>query len=270
MLKSIRPSFWDCSELKVRDNRLKETQTLTHPHQSLDRDPYLSYSAILRLLKHRKEMPESAGVASRHLARVYMGQWTRSVKVREITIDSDPGTIRAIHLRRNVQNELPTQDSLELSDWPYANEDEVTVLEYLKGRGKDEIAERIHELIRGITVCPDDSEMLDIESLRHLATFLVKCNPPYTPHGVIVASYDGTLGVEWRLPLRHAPDNQWKNCDGILSMRFLPSGAIVYVGETRQIGEEQPFHVVGEDEFSVASKQVDPFFDILRSADAER
>ena len=152
----------------------------------------------------------------------------------------------------------------------FASNIENRVLDLLVEHGKYDVASRISDLIQMIGEDPDDDETLLPESLRSIAKFFIKYDPPYSTYGSVVAGHDGVLGVEWKLPMSQPPDSQWKNCDGILSMRFLPSDKITYAGETRQDDDGNAFYDMGEDSHSVVSKRVAPFLARLRIADANQ
>lgn len=94
------------------------------------------------------------------------------------------------------------------------------------------------------------------ESVLSTADFFIRNNPP---HPAIVADYDGTLAVEWRLPLTLAPDEKWQNCDGILCMEFLPSGEIEYFGGARAIGDEKELRIEGVASQKEIMQEIAPF-----------
>ena len=95
-----------------------------------------------------------------------------------------------------------------------------------------------------------------LESVQAVADFFIQNNPP---HPAIVADYDGTLAVEWRLPLTLPPDDVWKNCDGILCLEFLPSGEIEYLGDARAVGEKKELKTEGVATQKHIMKEIDPF-----------
>lgn len=155
-----------------------------------------------------------------------------------------------------------------LPEWSeYTTDTEKSVLNRLFFQYREEAAQRLNELIEIIAENPDDDDVLLPNSLRHAANFLVDHQPPYSPYGTLVAGNDGVVSIEWRLPMTLPPDHRWKNCDGILSMRFLPSGKITFVGETRGVGDENPFFEIGEEPHNVAYGQVAPFLNKLRVLD---
>ena len=161
--------------------------------------------------------------------------------------------------------------ALSRPTWPewseFTTDIEKSVLNRLYFQYREEAALRLNKLIEIIAENPDDDDVLLSESLRYAANFLIEYQPPYSPFGTIVAGNDGVVSIEWRLPMTLPPDERWKNCDGILSMRFLPSGKITFVGETRVVGDENPFFEIGEEPHNIAYGQVAPFFNGLRMLD---
>ena len=149
----------------------------------------------------------------------------------------------------------------------YTTVKEKSVLSRLFFHYREEAALRLSELIEIIAENPDDDDVLLPESLEYAANFFIEHQPPYSPFGTIAAGNDGVVSVEWRLPMTLPPDHRWKNCDGILSMRFLPSGKITFVGETREVGDESPFFEIGEEPHNIAYSHVAPFFNYLRLFD---
>ena len=151
---------------------------------------------------------------------------------------------------------------------PLASQRETDVLDYLTDRGRHDVAQRLNILIQQIADSPDDNDPIQQESLDSLVKYFVTQEPPYSPYGCVVATSDGILGVEWRLPPTQPTNNQWRNGDGILSLRFLPSGDIVFAGETRPTGTEVEFYDFGEESHDLVANRIAPFFEILRLTDA--
>lgn len=142
------------------------------------------------------------------------------------------------------------------SEWSrYATEREKTTLDRLVSRDHGKVADRLNCLIE---VFAEDEEVdrLVPESVLSIADFFIRNNPP---HPAIVADYDGTLAVEWRLPLTLAPDDRWQNCDGILCMEFLPSGEIEYFGGARAVGDEKELRFEGIASQKGIMKEIAPF-----------
>ena len=146
---------------------------------------------------------------------------------------------------------------------------EKEIVDLLVDSGKSEVADRIIELNQIIREESDDDQQgMQLDSLRFLADFFMRFDFPYLPHGCITIGYDGILGVGWTIPLSQQPTNQWRNWDGILSIRFLPTGKILFAGETRQVRDKKPFRASGEDTPSTVFERIKPFFKVLSLHDA--
>ncbi len=129
------------------------------------------------------------------------------------------------------------------------------MLDHLVCSDHGTIADRLNRLIEDFAEDPDVEGLLQ-ESFQSVAEFFFQNNPPYP---AIVADYDGTLAVEWRLPLTLPPDDRWQTCDGILCMEFLPSGDIEYFGDARAVGSEQKIRIAGVATHKEIMEEIDPF-----------
>lgn len=146
------------------------------------------------------------------------------------------------------------------SEWSrYATEREKAVLDRLVARDHGKVAGRLNSLIE-MFAKDEEVDRLVPESVQSIADFFIGNDPP---HPAIVADYDGTLAVEWRLPLTLAPDERWQNCDGILCMEFLPSGEIEYFGGARAIGDEEELRIEGVASQKGIMKEIAPFLNKL-------
>ena len=142
-------------------------------------------------------------------------------------------------------------------------------MQLLIANGKAEIADKIIKLKEIIRDESDDYQQeMQLGSLRLLADFFTRFDVPYSPHGCITVGYDGVLGAGWTIPLSQQPTSQWRNWEGILSLEFLPSGKVLFSGETRQFGDIEPFSDVGEDVPSAVYERIKPFFEVMRLHDA--
>ncbi|MDE0630122.1 MAG: hypothetical protein OXH73_01315 [Caldilineaceae bacterium] len=142
------------------------------------------------------------------------------------------------------------------SEWSrYATEREKAILDRLVSREHGKVADRLNCLIE---MFAEDEEVdrLVPESVQSIAEFFIGNDPP---HPAIVADYDGTLAVEWRLPLTLAPDEKWQNCDGILCMEFLLSGEIEYFGGARAVGDEKELRIEGVASQKENMQEIAPF-----------
>lgn len=142
-----------------------------------------------------------------------------------------------------------------------ATEEERAILDRLESNELGKVAGRLNSLIEMFAEDPD-VERLVLESIQSVAEFFIRNNPP---HPAIVADYDGTLAVEWRLPLTLPPDDRWQNCDGILCMEFLPSGDIEFFGDARAVGDEQELKVAGTATQKEIVKEIEPFLKRLHA-----
>lgn len=146
------------------------------------------------------------------------------------------------------------------SKWSrYATEREKAILDRLVSRDHGKVADRLNSLIE---MFAEDEEVdrLVPESVLSVAEFFIRNNPP---HPAIVADYDGTLAVEWRLPLTLAPDEKWQNCDGILCLEFLPSREIEYFGGAKAIGDEKELKFEGVASQKQIMEEIAPFLSRL-------
>ena len=109
----------------------------------------------------------------------------------------------------------------------YATTDEKHILKELVFENRKQVAVRLNELIEMFVEDPDVGS-LDISSMRSLADFFLINDLPMPD---IVADYDGTLGVEWRLSQQMpVGEEQYR---GMLCMDFLSNGEITYMGRIR-------------------------------------
>lgn len=148
--------------------------------------------------------------------------------------------------------------------------EEKEIIELLTARGRTDVADRIielNEIIRDES--DDDQQEMQLDSLRSLADFFTIFDFPYLPHGSITVGYDGILGLGWTIPLRQQPTAEWRNWDGILSLEFLPSGKILFAGETRPTEGGVEFYDLGTGLHEEVFDRISPFFDLLRVIDAE-
>lgn len=112
------------------------------------------------------------------------------------------------------------------SPWSrFASEDEKKILYDLVDSGRHDVALRLSDLI-GMYVSDPDVERLNFASFRSVAEFFKQYS---NLKPAIVASWDGTLAVEWRLPPID-PYSEDQTCGGILGLEFLPDGQIEYLG----------------------------------------
>ena len=160
----------------------------------------------------------------------------------------------------------------DVLDSDYLSRPEIRkIVESLMDSGKIDAACRIVELDEIVREeSDDDQQKIQLDSLRSLADFFTKFDFPYLPHGCITVGYDGVMGAGWTVPLRQQPTAQWRNWDGILSLKFLPSGEIRFAGETRPTEDEVEFYDLGTGPHEEVFSRITPFFNLLRLIDAEK
>ena len=145
-------------------------------------------------------------------------------------------------------------------DWSrHTTEEEREILDDLVSSDHTKVADRLNSLI-GMFAEDQDVDRLLLDSIHSIADFFVQNDPPFP---AIVADYDGTLAVEWRLPLTRPPDEKWQNCDGILCMEFLQSGDIEFFGDARKVGGEEELRIGGVASHKQIMKEIDPFLSRL-------
>lgn len=223
-----------------------------------DGPPQVSFSSPYAVFQPEKEK-KGLGLVQNYVQTEMI---SRQIDLAGVVRDSEVHINEFKWLVREISQNIQPTDKL----WPNATRDETKILDYLVTNGRYEVANRLNDLIQMIYEDPEDDETLHPKSLESIAKFFVEYNPPYSPYGSVVAGHSGVLGIEWKLPMSHPPDSQWKNCDGILSMRFLPSGRITYAGEIRQVGDETAFYAMGEDVHAVVFNQVIPFFEQIENS----
>ena len=121
--------------------------------------------------------------------------------------------------------------------------EENDILDALRSHGLEEVAVRLVHLKQLLDEDPDGPD-LAIESLRSFADFLLR--ETHLPVPEIGAGPEGFVEAEWRIPFgegKMATSNEqyWGNGDGILAMKFLPTGCVRFAatsGPTRQ-GKER-------------------------------
>ena len=116
-------------------------------------------------------------------------------------------------------------------EWsPLASKSETELLYDLVDSGRHDVAQRLNDLIEMFVNDPDVGQ-LDFASFKSVAEFF-KQNSNLRP--AIVAGWDGTLAVEWKLPPVN-PHSEDQTCGGILGLEFLPNGQIEYLGFVKSV-----------------------------------
>ena len=123
---------------------------------------------------------------------------------------------------------------------------EEEIMAAMRGYGLAAIADRLNHLRALIADDPDEPDLV-LESLRSFADFFM--HEDRLPVPEVGAGPEGFLEAEWRIPAeREAPaiapsvrwvrpdDRYWGQGDGILAMKFLPSGSIQYAAVSGPVG----------------------------------
>ena len=123
---------------------------------------------------------------------------------------------------------------------------EEEIVAAMRGYGLAAIADRLNHLRAQIADDPDEPDLV-LESLRSFADFFM--HEDRLPLPEVGIGPEGFLEAEWRIPAErgasvvasHArwvrPDERyWGQGDGILAMKFLPSGSIQYAAISGPVG----------------------------------
>ncbi|MXZ20872.1 MAG: hypothetical protein F4Y84_09790 [Caldilineaceae bacterium SB0665_bin_25] len=132
---------------------------------------------------------------------------------------------------------------------------EQTILDSLSQGGRFDVYQQLFEIIEDVSDDPDEEELIP-ESLESIAKFFLTTTLP--PGAISI--HEGTLTASWRLPHTMPPGDGWNNSDGFLFLRFLPSGLMNCVMETRPINDHEGTYFVSEIELSQVVEKTLPFF----------
>ena len=119
-----------------------------------------------------------------------------------------------------------------------AAEEEIEIGDALRAHGHDELAVRLAQLRELLAEDPDELDLV-LESLRSFADFFIQEERLTVPE--VGAGPEGFLEAEWRIPIRSektvSPDNSyWGRGDGILAMKFLPTGLVQFAATSGPAG----------------------------------
>lgn len=131
--------------------------------------------------------------------------------------------------------------------------------------GIPEVTDRVLELWE--ITHEESGEPINADSLYHMVEFFAKHDLPLRPHGDLSVGHDGIMGAGWMMPLVREPTKHWRQGSGILSLRFLTSGLILFAGETDRIGNHEPFNDFGEHDPDTVFERIRPFFHLLDQRD---
>lgn len=123
---------------------------------------------------------------------------------------------------------------------------EEEIMAAMRGYGLAAIADRLNHLRAQIAEDPDEPDLV-LESLRSFADFFM--HEDRLPLPEVGVGPEGFLEAEWRIPAERGasviasyarwvrPDERyWGQGDGILAMKFLPSGSIQYAAVSGPVG----------------------------------
>ena len=104
--------------------------------------------------------------------------------------------------------------------------EEKEIVDALRSQGLNEVAARLVQLIEMLDEDPDEPD-LAIESLRSFAEFFMQ--EIHLPVPEIGAGPEGFVEAEWRIStngegIAPSDESYWGRGDGILAMKFLPTG----------------------------------------------
>ena len=127
----------------------------------------------------------------------------------------------------------------ELTQTPVtAAAEENDILDALRSHGLNEVAVRLVHLRELLDEEPDEPDIA-IESLRSFADFFLQ--EPHLPVPEIGAGPEGFVEAEWRIPpsgerKAASDESYWGRGDGILAMKFLPTGLIRFAATSGPTG----------------------------------
>ena len=130
-----------------------------------------------------------------------------------------------------------------------------SILDSLSKGGRFDIYQQLFEIVEGVAEDPDEEELIP-ESLESIAIFFLTTRLPLGS----ISSHEGTLTASWRLHHTLPPSDGWNNSDGFLFLRFLPSGEINCVMETRTINNHEGIYFASTIELNQALEETQPFF----------
>ncbi len=117
--------------------------------------------------------------------------------------------------------------------------EEKEIVDTLKSHGLNEVASRLVQLREMIAEDPDESDLVT-ESMRSFAEFILQ--ETHLPVPEIGAGPEGFVEAEWRIPSsgeRKAASDEsyWGRGDGILAMKFLPTGLVRFAATSGPTGQ---------------------------------
>lgn len=150
---------------------------------------------------------------------------------------------------------LSSRNVVQPKEHPAILPREQLVFDNLSRQGRFDVYQQLFEIIEGIFEDPDEEELIP-ESLELIAKFFLTTTLPLGS----ISVHEGTLTASWRLPHTMPPSDGWNNSDGFLFLRFLPSGLINCVMETRTINNYKGIYFASEIELTQVTEKTLPFF----------
>ena len=116
--------------------------------------------------------------------------------------------------------------------------EEKEIVDALRSHGLNKVAARLVQQLEMLEEDPEEPD-LAIESLRSFAEFFIQ--ETHLPVPEIGAGPEGFVEAEWRIASngeKMAPSDEsyWGRGDGILAMKFLPTGLIRFVATSGPAG----------------------------------
>ena len=174
---------------------------------------------------------------------------------RKPLVTSDAPQNNALEILRKFFRSRGSDSFGSTFEWlPYSDfrwflrfaESEEAIVTVMRLHGLTAIVDRLNRLRALIADDPDEPNLV-LESLRSFADFFMQQDRLPVPE--IGAGPEGYLEAEWRIPAkREAPmitlferwvrpdERYWGQGDGILAMKFLPSGSIQYAAVSGPVG----------------------------------
>ncbi|MXY93610.1 MAG: hypothetical protein F4047_18275 [Caldilineaceae bacterium SB0670_bin_27] len=150
---------------------------------------------------------------------------------------------------------LPTPSVAEPREHSVILSKEQSIFDNLSKGGRFDVYQHLFDIIESVSEDPDEEELIP-ESLESIAKFFLTTMLPLGS----ISIHEGTLTASWRLPHTMPPSDGWNNSDGFLFLRFLPSGLINCVMETRPTSDHEGIYFVSEIELTQVAEKTLPFF----------
>lgn len=150
---------------------------------------------------------------------------------------------------------LPTPSVAEPEEHSVILSREQSIFDSLSKGGRFDVYQQLFDIIESVSEDPDEEELIP-ESLESIAEFFLTTTLPLGS----ISIHEGTLTASWRLPHTMPPSDGWNNSDGFLFLRFLPSGLLNCVMETRPTNDHEGIYFVSAMELTQVTEKTLPFF----------